>query len=236
MADEMEASSTKAPISIEMRSVPARCVPARRSSKRRAAIPGIGLAMVCAQKGYRLVIVMADSFSVERRKLMRMLTCAKSSHASCGEGLRHVSQGRMSSLRRRTIGFSPTNSKPKPMPTCTKARQHGKSSTTSLASDWIGSLPGMDGGNAGRRWARVAPRAPRDADCLSEPANAQLVGSGVEQQRASDGAPLVSHSAWDLTRSRAGRPTSFRSSCRKGSIPASMTKSSRLRVRRVSNR
>jgi cysteine synthase A len=34
---------------------------------------GIGLAMVCAQKGYPLVIVMADSFSVERRKLMRYL-------------------------------------------------------------------------------------------------------------------------------------------------------------------
>lgn len=34
---------------------------------------GIGLAMVCAQKGYPLVIVMAESFSVERRKLMRYL-------------------------------------------------------------------------------------------------------------------------------------------------------------------
>ena len=34
---------------------------------------GIGLAMVCAQKGYPLVIVMAESFSVERRKLMRFL-------------------------------------------------------------------------------------------------------------------------------------------------------------------
>src|SRR5882672_8007245 len=34
---------------------------------------GIGLAMVCAQKGYPLVVTMADSFSVERRKLMRML-------------------------------------------------------------------------------------------------------------------------------------------------------------------
>lgn len=32
---------------------------------------GIGLAMVCAQKGYPLVIVMAESFSIERRKLMR---------------------------------------------------------------------------------------------------------------------------------------------------------------------
>ncbi len=34
---------------------------------------GIGLAMVCAQKGYPLVIVMAENFSVERRKLMRFL-------------------------------------------------------------------------------------------------------------------------------------------------------------------
>src|ERR1700753_296433 len=34
---------------------------------------GIGLAMVCAQKGYPLVVTMAESFSIERRKLMRML-------------------------------------------------------------------------------------------------------------------------------------------------------------------
>ncbi|MCB1967559.1 MAG: pyridoxal-phosphate dependent enzyme, partial [Candidatus Accumulibacter sp.] len=32
---------------------------------------GIGLAMVCAQKGYPLVVTMAENFSVERRKLMR---------------------------------------------------------------------------------------------------------------------------------------------------------------------
>jgi cysteine synthase A len=34
---------------------------------------GIALAMVCAVKGYPFVAVMADSFSVERRKLMRVL-------------------------------------------------------------------------------------------------------------------------------------------------------------------
>ena len=34
---------------------------------------GIGLAMVCAQKGYPLVITMTETFSVERRKLMRFL-------------------------------------------------------------------------------------------------------------------------------------------------------------------
>lgn len=31
---------------------------------------GIGLAMVCAVKGYRLILVMPESFSIERRKLM----------------------------------------------------------------------------------------------------------------------------------------------------------------------
>jgi cysteine synthase A len=34
---------------------------------------GIGLAMVCAQKGYPLVVTMSENFSVERRKLMRFL-------------------------------------------------------------------------------------------------------------------------------------------------------------------
>src|SRR4249919_1834871 len=32
---------------------------------------GVALAMVCAARGYRFVAVMADSFSIERRKLMR---------------------------------------------------------------------------------------------------------------------------------------------------------------------
>jgi len=34
---------------------------------------GIALAMVCAVKGYPFVAIMADSFSIERRKLMRIL-------------------------------------------------------------------------------------------------------------------------------------------------------------------
>ena len=34
---------------------------------------GIGLAMVCAEKGYPLVVTMSENFSVERRKLMRFL-------------------------------------------------------------------------------------------------------------------------------------------------------------------
>src|SRR5271169_5092254 len=34
---------------------------------------GIGMAMVCAQKGYPLVVVMSETFSLERRKLLRFM-------------------------------------------------------------------------------------------------------------------------------------------------------------------
>jgi cysteine synthase len=58
---------------------------------------GIGLAMVCAQKGYPLVVTMAEQFSVERPKLMRFLGAKVGADAGCparhGNGsnsLRHM--------------------------------------------------------------------------------------------------------------------------------------------------
>ena len=38
---------------------------------------GVGLAMVCAKKGYPLVVTMAESFSVELHKLTRFLASVR---------------------------------------------------------------------------------------------------------------------------------------------------------------
>src|SRR6204780_4587235 len=48
---------------------------------------GIGLAMVCAQKGYPLVVTMAESFSVERRRLMRFLGAKVVLTPAAGRGM-----------------------------------------------------------------------------------------------------------------------------------------------------
>src|SRR4051794_28610013 len=45
--------------------------PGRTVVEATAGNAGIGLAMVCAQKAYPLVVTMAETFSVERRRLMR---------------------------------------------------------------------------------------------------------------------------------------------------------------------
>ena len=53
---------------------------------------GIGLAMVCAQKGYPLVVTMAETFSVERRRLMRFLGAKVVLTPAAGRGLGMVNK------------------------------------------------------------------------------------------------------------------------------------------------
>src|SRR5690242_11083016 len=53
---------------------------------------GIGLAMVCAAKGYPLVVTMAETFSVERRRLMRFLGAKVVLTPAAGRGMGMVTK------------------------------------------------------------------------------------------------------------------------------------------------
>ncbi len=74
---------------------------------------GIGLAMVCAQKGYPLVVTMAENFSVERRKLMRFLGAKVVLDSGIREGQRNGRQGGWNSPRRMAGSFA-VSSRTKP--------------------------------------------------------------------------------------------------------------------------
>ena len=85
---------------------------------------GIGLAMVCAQKGYPLVIVMAESFSIERRKLMRFLGAKVVLTPAAAKGTEW--SPRPGSLQRSTAGSSAVSSRTKRMRRSTPVRLQWK--------------------------------------------------------------------------------------------------------------
>src|SRR5262249_15913013 len=156
---------------------------------------GIGLAMVCAQKGYPLVVTMADSFSIERRKLMRMLGAkvVLTPRAQKGFGMYKKAE----ELAKANGWFLARQFETQPNPpihkTATARRTINVFSGSRLA--WLvpGSGPGGPAVGVGRVLRRERPET---RIVLSEPANAQLVGSGVKQERMGDGAPAASHRAF----------------------------------------
>ena len=68
---------------------------------------GIGLAMVCAQKGYPLVVTMAESFSIERRKLMRFLGAKVVITPAAERGDGHGEEGRRARRGARLVPDAP---------------------------------------------------------------------------------------------------------------------------------
>ena len=81
---------------------------------------GIGLAMVCAAKGYPLVVIMAESFSVERRKLMRFLGAKVILTPAAAARHRHGREGRGAGREARLVPDA-ASSRTRPTPTCTRA-------------------------------------------------------------------------------------------------------------------
>ncbi len=157
---------------------------------------GIGLAMVCAQKGYPLVVTMADSFSVERRRLMRMLGAkvVLTPRAQKGFGM----YLKAAELARKNGWFLARQ-----FETAANADIHEATTGREIVNDFAGSrldwfVTGYGTGGTVAGVSRVLRRERPDTRiALAEPANAQLVASGRPQQRSADGAPAESHPAFE---------------------------------------
>ncbi len=157
---------------------------------------GIGLAMVCAQKGYPLVVTMADSFSVERRRLMRMLGAkvVLTPRAQKGFG-----------MYQKAVELAQQNGwfLARQFETKANAAIHEATTAREILGDFAGSrldyfVTGYGTGGTVVGVSRALRRErPQTRIVLSEPANAQLLASGHGQQRDTDGAPAASHPAFE---------------------------------------
>lgn len=157
---------------------------------------GIGLAMVCAQKGYPLVITMADSFSIERRRLMRMLGAkvVLTPRAEKGFG-----------MYRKAVELAEANGwfLAHQFETEANADIHESTTAREIMADFEGErldyvVSGYGTGGTVTGLGRVLRNERPDTKIiLSEPANAQLIGSGHAQERTETGDAAASHPAFE---------------------------------------
>jgi cysteine synthase len=156
---------------------------------------GIGLAMVCAAKGYPLVITMVETFSVERRKLMRFLGAKVilTPKEEKGTGMYQKAK----ELAGKNNWFFARQ-----FETEANADIHEHTTAREIMADFAGDrldyfVSGFGTGGTVTGVSRVLRRERPDTKIiLSEPANAAMVQSGVGQQRTEDGEPAVSHPAF----------------------------------------
>ena len=157
---------------------------------------GIGLAMVCAAKGYPLIVTMADSFSVERRRLMRFLG-AKVVLTPREQGSYGMYQ-KAKELAASNGGFLARQ-----FETPDNSDIHENTTAREIMADFDGQrldyvVTGYGTGGTVTGIGRVLRKERPDTKIiLLEPANAQLVGSGIDQERTDEGGPVVGHSAWE---------------------------------------
>jgi len=157
---------------------------------------GIGLAMVCAAKGYPLVVTMADSFSIERRRLMRMLGAKVilTPRAQKGFGMYQKAV----ELAKEHGWFLAQQFETKD-----NADIHEMTTAREILADFDGQrldyiVTGYGTGGTVSGVGRVMRKERPDVKIvLTEPANAQLVGSGRAQGRGEGNAPAESHPAFE---------------------------------------
>ena len=156
---------------------------------------GIGLAMVCAQKGYPLVITMADSFSVERRKLMRFLGAKVILTPAAKRGLGMVEKANELAAAH---GWFQTRQ----FENAANADTHERTTAREIIDDFAGErldywVTGYGTGGTLNGVSRVlAKERPETKVIVAEPEDAQLLTSGVAQARNPDGSPAAPHPAF----------------------------------------
>ena len=156
---------------------------------------GIGLAMVCAAKGYPLVVTMADSFSIERRQLMRYLGAkvVLTPRAQKGFGMY---------MKAKELADANGWFLARQFETEANADIHESTTAQEILADFADQrldyfVTGYGTGGTVSGVGRVLRRErPEVKIILSEPGNAQLVGSGQRQERDPLGAPATSHPAF----------------------------------------
>ncbi len=156
---------------------------------------GIGLAMVCAAKGYPLVIVMADSFSIERRRLMRFLGAKV---VTTPAALRAVGMiNKTKELAEKHGWFMARQFENDANPA-----MHERTTAREIMDDFKGEsldywVTGYGTGGTLTGVARVLRKeSPNTKIIVCEPADAALLTSGQPQERHADGTPVVGHPAW----------------------------------------
>ena len=156
---------------------------------------GIGLAMVCAQKGYPLVVTMADSFSVERRKLMRFLGAKVILTPAAERGTGMVKKA--NELAEKNGWFMT-----KQFENEANADYHSRTTAQEILNDFAGEkldywVTGFGTGGTLKGVARVLDKERPDTKVIvCEPADAPMVSSGDAQARNADGSPSAGHPAW----------------------------------------
>ena len=156
---------------------------------------GIGLAMVCAAKGYPLVVTMAESFSVERRKLMRFLGAKVVLTPAAERGMGMVNKAQ--ELAKTHGWFLPASSRTRPIPTCIRAPPRARSSTTSRArSSTTGSPASAPAARSPASRACCARSGPTPRSwCASRPTR-RCSPAASPQERNPDGSPAKAQPAF----------------------------------------
>ena len=153
---------------------------------------GIGLAMVCAQKGYPLVVTMAENFSVERRQLMRFLGARVILTPASEKGTGMLAKA--VELAEKHGWFLCRQFENEANPDF-----HSRTTAPEILRDFDGRrldywVTGAGTSGTLKGVARVLKKErPEIKVVVCEPDNSPILGSGIAQTYAADGSPAASH-------------------------------------------